>query len=110
MSQCDGKDAYATAKELGTCRRSLQQRLAGQHSLVAAAGMFKTIKRPEGISTTDLVGRMLLMSRAHHVRYDPCALWPCVGACLTMVSAGPRTGSMRRRRPPCTEPRCVHGR
>ena len=30
--------------------------------------MFKTIKRTEGISTTDLVGRMLLMNRAHHVR------------------------------------------
>lgn len=44
---CDGKDAYATAKELN---------------------MFKTIKRTEGISTTDLVGRMLLMSRDHHVR------------------------------------------
>lgn len=32
------------------------------------AEMFKTIKRTEGISTTDLVGRMLLMNRAHHVR------------------------------------------
>mmetsp|Transcript_2831 Transcript_2831/g.10017 ORF Transcript_2831/g.10017 Transcript_2831/m.10017 type:complete len:463 (-) Transcript_2831:147-1535(-) len=44
----DGKDAYATAKKLG---------------------VFKTIKRTEGVSTTDLVGRMLLMSTGHHIRH-----------------------------------------
>eukprot|EP01012_Entosiphon_sulcatum_P023421 TRINITY_DN2843_c0_g1_i1.p1 TRINITY_DN2843_c0_g1~~TRINITY_DN2843_c0_g1_i1.p1 ORF type:complete len:447 (-),score=111.96 TRINITY_DN2843_c0_g1_i1:277-1617(-) len=30
------------------------------------AGKFKTIKRTEGVSTTDIVGRMLLMTREHH--------------------------------------------
>ena len=43
----DGKDAYAYAKELG---------------------LFKTVKRTEGVSTTDIVGRMLLCSKEHHVR------------------------------------------
>ena len=44
--------------------------------------MFKTIKRTEGISTTDIVGRMLLMNREHHVRSvwrATCALHPCFG-------------------------------
>lgn len=46
LAQHDGRDAYEEAKRLGR---------------------FKTIKRTEGISTTDLVGRMLLMTREHHV-------------------------------------------
>lgn len=41
----DGKDVYATAKE---------------------AGKYKSIPRTEGVSTTDIVGRMLLMSKEHH--------------------------------------------
>lgn len=41
----DGKDVYATAKKLGK---------------------YKSIPRTEGISTTDIVGRMLLMSKSHH--------------------------------------------
>lgn len=45
--QADGKDAYAYAKSIGR---------------------FKLIKRTEGVSTTDIVGRMLLMTREHHVR------------------------------------------
>lgn len=64
----DGKDAYATAKELK---------------------MFKTIKRTEGISTTDLVGRMLLMNRQHHVR-------PAAG--VDDVTAAARTGQGLRER------------
>ena len=50
----DGQDAYAYAKELN---------------------MFKIVKRTEGVSTTDLVGRMLLMTREHHVHtpVDPAA-------------------------------------
>lgn len=44
----DGRDAYALPKRLGR---------------------FKTIKRTEGVSTTDLVGRMLLMTREHHLKY-----------------------------------------
>lgn len=43
----DGKDAYAYAKEIGR---------------------FRLIKRTEGVSTTDIVGRMLLMTKEHHVR------------------------------------------
>ena len=45
--QADGKDAYAYAKSIGR---------------------FKLIKRTEGVSTTDIVGRMLLMTKEHHVR------------------------------------------
>jgi ethanolamine-phosphate cytidylyltransferase len=33
---------------------------------VKAAGKFRTFHRTEGVSTTDLVGRMLLMTREHH--------------------------------------------
>ena len=41
----DGTDAYAEAKH---------------------AGRMKVIKRTEGVSTTDLVGRLLLLTREHH--------------------------------------------
>merc|ERR1719356_2032513 len=41
----DGKDVYATAKE---------------------KGKYQSIPRTEGVSTTDIVGRMLLMSKDHH--------------------------------------------
>ena len=41
----DGKDVYETAKKMGK---------------------YKTIPRTEGISTTDIVGRMLLMTKDHH--------------------------------------------
>jgi len=34
---------------------------------VIKAGRIKLIKRTEGVSTTDLVGRMLLMTREHHL-------------------------------------------
>lgn len=34
---------------------------------VKKAGRFRTIKRTDGISTTDIVGRMLLMTKQHHV-------------------------------------------
>ncbi len=42
----DGKDVYATAKE---------------------SGKFRTIPRTEGVSTTDIVGRMLLLTKEHHM-------------------------------------------
>ncbi|KAJ1478798.1 hypothetical protein T484DRAFT_1960345, partial [Baffinella frigidus] len=41
----DGNDVYATSK---------------------AVGKYREIKRTEGVSTTDLVGRMLTMTRDHH--------------------------------------------
>lgn len=43
----DGKDVYESARKMGK---------------------YLTIPRTEGISTTDLVGRMLLMTRAHHAK------------------------------------------
>lgn len=42
----DGKDAYADVKD---------------------AGRMKIVKRTEGVSTTDLVGRLLLMTKNHHL-------------------------------------------
>jgi ethanolamine-phosphate cytidylyltransferase len=45
----DGKDVYESARKLGK---------------------YKTITRTEGISTTDIVGRMLLMTKSHH-RHAP---------------------------------------
>uniref|UniRef100_A0A7S1U274 ethanolamine-phosphate cytidylyltransferase n=1 Tax=Phaeomonas parva TaxID=124430 RepID=A0A7S1U274_9STRA len=45
----DGKDVYETAQKLGK---------------------YRTIPRTEGVSTTDIVGRMLLMSRSHHRSFD----------------------------------------
>mmetsp|Transcript_1477 Transcript_1477/g.2354 ORF Transcript_1477/g.2354 Transcript_1477/m.2354 type:complete len:507 (-) Transcript_1477:122-1642(-) len=41
----DGKDVYAAAKE---------------------SGKFQSIPRTEGVSTTDIIGRMLLMNKDHH--------------------------------------------
>jgi ethanolamine-phosphate cytidylyltransferase len=43
----DGKDVYATAKKLGK---------------------YRSIPRTEGVSTTDIVGRMLLLNKAHHLQ------------------------------------------
>lgn len=41
----DGKDTYAEVKH---------------------EGRYRECKRTQGVSTTDLVGRMLLMTKAHH--------------------------------------------
>lgn len=38
------------------------------YHLVKTAGRYKEVKRTQGISTTDLVGRMLLVTRDHHER------------------------------------------
>jgi ethanolamine-phosphate cytidylyltransferase len=43
----DGKDVYADVK---------------------ARGLFKSVPRTEGVSTTEIVGRMLLMTKKHHIR------------------------------------------
>ncbi|ORY05567.1 hypothetical protein BCR34DRAFT_626839 [Clohesyomyces aquaticus] len=37
------------------------------YRFVKAAGRFKVVKRTPGISTTDLVGRMLLCTKTHHI-------------------------------------------
>lgn len=34
------------------------------------AGKFRTIPRTEGVSTTDIVGRMLLMTKEHHFHHS----------------------------------------
>lgn len=47
----EGKDTYAEVKE---------------------AGRYKECKRTPGISTTDLVGRMLLLTKTHHQSDDKC--------------------------------------
>lgn len=38
---------------------------------VKAMGKYKSIPRTEGVSTTDIVGRMLLCTKEHHVRSSP---------------------------------------
>lgn len=47
----DGEDVYASAK---------------------ASGKFRTIPRTEGVSTSDILGRILLMTKDHHI-YNPTA-------------------------------------
>lgn len=37
------------------------------YKVVKETGMFRTVKRTEGVSSTDIVGRMLLCTRDHHV-------------------------------------------
>lgn len=38
------------------------------YRIVKSAGRFKVVRRTPGISTTDLVGRMLLFTKTHHIR------------------------------------------
>ena len=45
----DGQDVYASAK---------------------ARGKFREIPRTEGVSTSDILGRILVMTREHHIYYD----------------------------------------
>jgi len=40
------------------------------YHFVKKAGRFRTVQRTVGVSTTDLVGRMLLMTKAHHQHFD----------------------------------------
>jgi len=40
------------------------------YHLVKAAGRFRTVPRTRGVSSTDIVGRMLLMTSDHHSNYD----------------------------------------
>ncbi|TGZ85368.1 Nucleotidylyl transferase [Ascodesmis nigricans] len=51
-------DDLTTDSEGGDCYR-----------IVKEAGRFKIVKRTPGISTTDLVGRMLVLSRNHHMHH-----------------------------------------
>jgi ethanolamine-phosphate cytidylyltransferase len=63
----DGKDAYAYAKSIGR---------------------FKLIKRTEGVSTTDIVGRMLLMSREHHIKTTAQSSFLPTSRRITQFSSG----------------------
>ena len=49
----DGKDVYETAKK---------------------AGRYRSIPRTEGVSTTDIVGRMLLLTKEHHTQVGKTVL------------------------------------
>uniref|UniRef100_K1QX84 ethanolamine-phosphate cytidylyltransferase n=1 Tax=Magallana gigas TaxID=29159 RepID=K1QX84_MAGGI len=44
------------------------------YHLVKAAGKYKECKRTAGVSTTDLVGRMLLVTKSHHERDEEKAV------------------------------------
>ena len=40
------------------------------YHLVKSAGRYKEVERTQGVSTTDLVGRMLLMTKSHQLKGD----------------------------------------
>ncbi|KAI9249653.1 hypothetical protein BY458DRAFT_590402 [Sporodiniella umbellata] len=46
------------------------------YQAVKDAGLYKECKRTQGVSTTELVGRMLLMTRNHHRDIDPKEVEP----------------------------------
>lgn len=50
------------------------------YHIVKAAGRYRECKRTQGISTTDLVGRMLLMTKTHHQHEVPAGISPYTGA------------------------------
>ena len=66
----NGRDVYASAK---------------------AAGKYRTIPRTDGVSSTDIVGRMLLMSTS------TMSLSPAAPAALSLISARQQTCSVVRR-------------
>ncbi|KAL8603563.1 Ethanolamine-phosphate cytidylyltransferase [Nucella lapillus] len=59
------------------------------YHLVKTAGRYKECKRTEGVSTTDLVGRMLLVTKSHHQQEKDEIDQASVGA----ISQGPSTRS-----------------
>ncbi|BFZ17888.1 hypothetical protein BsWGS_20927 [Bradybaena similaris] len=59
------------------------------YHLVKAANRYKECKRTAGVSTTDLVGRMLLVTKTHHQRDEEAIDEHHVGA----ISKGPSTRS-----------------
>ena len=63
----DGRDAYEEVKQ---------------------AGRMKIVKRTEGISTTDIVGRLLLMTKQHHISIPEPNISPRSGAGV-VVSTSP---------------------
>jgi hypothetical protein len=70
-----GNDAYGYAKQIG---------------------VYKQVKRTEGVSTTDIVGRMLLMTKEHHVPPAADGAELPAAACPTAVGGcSPRLGTTR---------------
>lgn len=71
----DGRDVYAAVKRAGinpskitpTNVPLLIDNLFPSFFSSISLGRFKTIKRTEGVSSTDIVGRMLLCTRDHHL-------------------------------------------
>ncbi|XP_076458766.1 ethanolamine-phosphate cytidylyltransferase-like isoform X1 [Babylonia areolata] len=66
------------------------------YHLVKSAGRYKECKRTEGVSTTDLVGRMLLVTKTHHQQEKDEIDQASVGAIsqvLSDSSVGPSTRS-----------------
>ena len=60
----DGKDVYESARRMGTTH--VLTHSSNPSLLCVPIGKYLTIPRTEGISTTDIVGRMLLTTRSHH--------------------------------------------
>jgi len=60
------------------------------YGLVKAAGRFRTIPRTQGVSTTQIVGRMLLLTTDHHAPYhnDRSALGAVTTGNLLLMSEG----------------------
>uniref|UniRef100_A0A0B7A7B1 ethanolamine-phosphate cytidylyltransferase n=1 Tax=Arion vulgaris TaxID=1028688 RepID=A0A0B7A7B1_9EUPU len=65
------------------------------YHLVKAAGRYKECKRTAGVSTTDLVGRMLLVTKSHHQRDEEAIDEHHVGAIskMSLTGEGPTTRS-----------------
>ena len=57
------------------------------YRIVKAAGRFRIVRRTPGISTTDLVGRMLLCTKTHHM--------PDLGAAMRAEPSGEMLEMMR---------------
>ncbi|KAM9784911.1 ethanolamine-phosphate cytidylyltransferase-like isoform 2-T2 [Syngnathus typhle] len=69
----DGKDTYGEVKESGRYRCGSRQSLTiwrVKFFQFVHVASFRECKRTQGVSTTDLVGRMLLMTKAHHSNID----------------------------------------
>jgi len=66
----DGKDVYQDAKD---------------------RGMYREIPRTTGVSTTDIVGRMLVLSRDHH---DRARQSPMMGSLMSKTQKSRRKGSL----------------
>ncbi|XP_064599915.1 ethanolamine-phosphate cytidylyltransferase-like [Liolophura sinensis] len=74
------------------------------YHLVKKAGKYKECKRTEGVSTTDLVGRMLLLTRSHHQIEDKEMDKQSVGAIGQLVGSGRSSLMSNRQAPSASSP------